>query len=68
MFKAYADDSASNDPRVYVLAGYLSTPTKWIEFGSRWQGILDMSPKIPAFKMNEMSNYSEDTQRIRELR
>ena len=54
MFKAYFDDSTSNqDLREFVVAGYVQTTAVWERFTGDWQAALDASPAIRWFHMVE---------------
>ena len=54
MFQAYVDDSGNyQHSPVLVLAGFVASVEKWLEFADDWQRMLDMRPKIEYFKMNE---------------
>jgi hypothetical protein len=53
MLQAYVDDSASRDPPVFVLAGYVSTAKQWSLFAQDWQKVLDMRPRLAYLKMSE---------------
>ena len=55
VFQVRIDDSASNDGRVFVLAGYIAPAEKWAEFADEWKALLDEEPPLTRFKMNEMA-------------
>ncbi len=55
MFQIRIDDSASQDGRVFVLAGYIATAEKWAMLADEWQALLDEEPKLKRFKMNKMA-------------
>jgi hypothetical protein len=52
--QAVIDDSATQpNPKYFVLAGFVSSAARWIEFSAEWQSALDLAPKLAYFKMNE---------------
>src|SRR4051812_26441335 len=51
MLRAFIDDSRGHSlPKVFVLAGYISTAERWASFSDEWRRALDMSPRIAYFK------------------
>jgi hypothetical protein len=54
ILQACADDSG-NEPRdpIFVFGGFISPVSKWVDFAAEWQGVLDQTPKLEYFKMNE---------------
>ncbi len=51
---AYVDDSGSGgDSRYYVLGGFKALDSTWEAFARDWQGVLDATPAIRRFKMQE---------------
>jgi hypothetical protein len=51
---AFVDDSGSGgDSPYYVLAGYAASPQVWDSFSEEWKRVLDLSPRLEYFKMNE---------------
>jgi hypothetical protein len=55
MMTAYFDESYSHPPRVYTVAGYISSDAKWSEFEKDWQRTLDRE-YLPPFSMKEFDN------------
>lgn len=55
MYQVRIDDSASDDGRIFVLAGYIAPAEKWAMFADEWQVLLDEEPKLKRFKMNAMA-------------
>lgn len=53
MLQIHVDESVSENPPVYVMAGFISTAEKWISFSDEWRQRLDMRPRIAYFKMSE---------------
>jgi hypothetical protein len=54
MALAFVDDSGSGgDSPYYVLAGYVAGESTWAGFVPDWQAVLDCSPRLEYFKMNE---------------
>lgn len=54
MLQAYVDDSiASNGKRPLILAAYVLTADRWIEFSDSWDVALHEEPAIDYFKMAE---------------
>jgi hypothetical protein len=53
MLNGFIDDSGNGDPTVFVLAGYVSTPAKWMAFQDEWADALRLSPSIEYFKAKE---------------
>lgn len=52
MLQVFIDDSGKSDQsKVLVLAGFLSTAERWAQFSNKWQEILDYH-ELPAFKMS----------------
>ncbi|MDJ0642541.1 MAG: DUF3800 domain-containing protein [Erythrobacter sp.] len=49
----YIDDSGKNDPPVFVLAGFVASVERWLEFSAAWSSALEESPSIAHFKMVE---------------
>jgi hypothetical protein len=62
ILKVYADESYTpgekgkpGGPNFVVLAGYVSTQEKWIEFEPRWRKVLNYY-KVPHFHLREFSS------------
>ena len=55
VYQVRIDDSASDDGRIFVLAGYIAPAEKWAMFADEWQVLLDEEPKLKRFKMNAMA-------------
>lgn len=51
--QAVIDDSGKGINPVFVLAGFVLSAYQWTVFSDHWQAILDASPKIAYFKMQE---------------
>lgn len=54
ILQACADDSG-NEPRdpIFVFGGFISPVEKWVKLADEWQAVLDETPKLEYFKMNE---------------
>lgn len=52
--RACIDGSGSGDPHTLVLAGYIASVEQWAAFTKDWQDVLDMSPRLEYFTMNEI--------------
>jgi Protein of unknown function (DUF3800) len=64
--QAAIDDSGSEpQSRIFVLAGFVSTPEGWANFAPEWQAVLDESPKLAYFKMTEAANLGGQFSRAR---
>ncbi|MGY4399382.1 DUF3800 domain-containing protein [Bradyrhizobium sp. USDA 3315] len=57
MFQIYVDESVSDDPPVYVMAGFISTAEKWASFSDEWRQRCEMKPRIAYFKMSEAMGF-----------
>ena len=53
MLQAYIDDSISDQPPIFVQAGYIAPAEKWAAFSNKWQAVLDIEPRLEYFKMKE---------------
>lgn len=53
---AYIDDSGNSEPPLYVLAGFINRVNSWIKFTDEWQSVLDVSPRLEYFKMQEANS------------
>ncbi len=53
MMEAYADDSGTGDPPVFLLAGFVGRAERWAEFSERWIEALRGRPRLKYFKMKE---------------
>jgi Protein of unknown function (DUF3800) len=52
--QAFIDDSGSEpESPLFVLAGFIASYERWIDFSDEWQGALDEPPKLEYFKMKE---------------
>lgn len=59
MLKAYFDDSGSHASAAnYIVAGYVATSQRWIDFESEWRAVLDCPPSIAYFKAQEANSRS----------
>jgi Protein of unknown function (DUF3800) len=57
MFQIYVDESVSESPPVYVMAGFISTAEKWAAFSDEWRQRVEMKPRIAYFKMSEAMSF-----------
>ncbi len=54
MLRAFVDDSRGHNlPKVFILAGYISTVERWAAFSDEWQRALEMPPRLKYFKYRE---------------
>jgi hypothetical protein len=52
--QAWIDDSGSEPQSTFfVLGGFVAQHDQWAAFSDQWQAVLDQSPKLEYFKMNE---------------
>jgi hypothetical protein len=55
--QAFVDDSRSDvDGRNFVLAGYVHSAERWLQFSDDWKAALDAPPKIEYLRMVEAEN------------
>jgi hypothetical protein len=64
--QAYLDESEDGD--FFVLAGYISSPEKWVKFAQDWEDVLHFATQGKdgnyRFKMNEMAQNEERMNRV----
>jgi hypothetical protein len=53
ILQACVDDSISAELSIFVLAGFVSTYPRWVEFRNEWEAALKKSPSLEYFKMKE---------------
>ncbi len=53
ILQACVDDSSGAEPPVFVLAGFVSSYPRWVEFTEEWKTELEKSPSLEYFKMKE---------------
>ncbi len=53
MLRTYIDDSGSNTPPMFVLAGWVSRGELWETFSDSWDQALKAIPRINCFKMHD---------------
>lgn len=54
VLQAWIDDSGSEPQSTFfVLGGFVAQHDQWAAFSDQWQAVLDQSPKLDYFKMNE---------------
>jgi hypothetical protein len=57
----YVDETGTDDPPIYGMAGYLARAEQWAAFNDEWQAVLDEPPTIKAFHMKEARYLGYDT-------
>lgn len=60
----FIDDSGKNDPPVFVLAGFVSSTERWVEFSAAWASALADAPSIEHFKMVEANRRKGPFERL----
>jgi hypothetical protein len=58
MLQAYFDDS-TDSKNALIFAGYLSSAERWSRFSSEWSELLNLQPRMDAFKMRLMKGSME---------
>ena len=53
ILQACVDDSSSAELSIFVLAGFVSTYPRWVEFTKEWEVALKKPPSLEYFKMKE---------------
>jgi Protein of unknown function (DUF3800) len=70
--RGFVDESGSSDGNVYVLAGFVSTPSLWESFSREWVTLCEQDPKTPDFHMKKAIRLKEyrwdQTERDKRLR
>lgn len=62
--QCFADGSGSHkNEKFFVMAGYVASVEQWAAFAREWQERLDMTPRLPYFKMSEMAQSPERLER-----
>jgi len=46
MLQAFIDDSGRGQGAQFIMAGFLSTVEKWLNFSQAWKAVLDQPPKL----------------------
>jgi len=67
ILQAIVDDSGKGSGPVFVLAGFVLGAYKWGVFADEWKSILDISPPIKYFKMNEAWTFTGEFKRFSTL-
>lgn len=62
----YVDESGSDGPPTFVMAGFIARAEQWEAFNNEWKAVLDESPAVEAFHMTE-ANWSGSNVKLPKL-